>query len=45
VATNHETGKGAAVTRTAAQLNWDADFAGLPPIDLPDSRRLETLAC
>jgi hypothetical protein len=24
-------------------MNWDADFAGLPPIDLPDGRRLETL--
>jgi len=24
--------------------NWDADFAGLPPIDLPDGRKLETLA-
>jgi len=24
--------------------NWNADFAGLPPIDLPDGRKLETLA-
>jgi len=24
-------------------MNWDADFAGLPPIELPDGRRLETL--
>jgi hypothetical protein len=37
--------EGAAITRTAAQLNWDKDFAGLPPIDLPDDRGLETLAC
>jgi hypothetical protein len=25
-------------------VNWDADFAGLPSIELPDGRRLETLA-
>ena len=25
-----------------AQMNWDADFAGLPPIKLPDGRELET---
>jgi hypothetical protein len=25
-------------------LNWDADFAGLPAIKLPDGRELETLA-
>jgi hypothetical protein len=25
-------------------MNWDADFAGLPPIKLPDGRKLETLA-
>lgn len=25
-------------------MNWDADFAGLPPIRLPDGRELETLA-
>jgi hypothetical protein len=25
-------------------MDWDADFAGLPPIDLPDGRKLETLA-
>jgi hypothetical protein len=25
-------------------LNWDADFAGLPAIELPDGRKLETLA-
>jgi hypothetical protein len=25
-------------------MNWDADFAGLPPIKLPDGRQLETLA-
>jgi hypothetical protein len=25
-------------------MNWDSDFAGLPPIDLPDGRRLATLA-
>jgi hypothetical protein len=24
-------------------VNWDADFAGLPPIELPDRRILETL--
>ena len=23
---------------------WDTDFAGLPPIELPDGRKLETLA-
>jgi hypothetical protein len=23
---------------------WSADFAGLPPIELPDGRRLKTLA-
>jgi hypothetical protein len=25
-------------------MDWDADFAGLPPIELPDGRKLETLA-
>lgn len=25
-------------------MNWDQDFAGLPPIKLPDGRELETLA-
>ena len=25
-------------------MDWDADFAGLPPIKLPDGRKLETLA-
>jgi hypothetical protein len=25
-------------------VSWDADFAGLPPIELPDGRKLETLA-
>ena len=25
-------------------MNWDADFAGLPPIELPDGRKLETFA-
>jgi len=25
-------------------VNWDADFAGSPPIELPDGRKLETLA-
>jgi hypothetical protein len=25
-------------------MNWDANFAGLPPIELPDDRKLETLA-
>jgi hypothetical protein len=25
-------------------VNWDADFDGLPPITLPDGRKLETLA-
>ena len=25
-------------------MEWDADFAGLPPIELPDGRKLETLA-
>ena len=25
-------------------MNWDADFAGLPPIELQDGRKLETLA-
>jgi hypothetical protein len=25
-------------------MNWDADFAGLPPIELPDGQKLETLA-
>ena len=25
-------------------MNQDADFAGLPPIELPDGRKLETLA-
>jgi hypothetical protein len=24
-------------------VNWDQDFAGLPPIKLPDGRKLETL--
>jgi hypothetical protein len=28
----------------ATLMNWDADFAGLPPVKLPDGRRLETLA-
>jgi hypothetical protein len=28
----------------ALGINWDANFAGLPPIDLPDGRKLETLA-
>ena len=27
-----------------ASIGWDADFAGLPPIELPDGRKLETLA-
>lgn len=26
------------------RINWDADFADLPPIELPDGRTLETLA-
>lgn len=25
-------------------MNWSADFAGMPPIELPDGRRLENLA-
>jgi hypothetical protein len=25
-------------------MDWDADFAGLPPIELPVGRKLETLA-
>ena len=25
-------------------MNWNADFAGLPPIKLSDGRKLETLA-
>lgn len=25
-------------------MSWDADFAGLPPIELPDGRLLETLS-
>src|SRR5436190_21042184 len=25
-------------------MNWDAGFAGLPPVNLADGRRLETLA-
>ena len=25
-------------------MDWDADFAGLPPIELADGRKLETLA-
>lgn len=25
-------------------MNWDADFAGLPPVTLPYGRRLETLS-
>ena len=25
-------------------MNWDADFAGLPPIDLQDGRKPQTLA-
>ena len=25
-------------------MDWDADFAGLPPIELPDGRKLETWA-
>jgi hypothetical protein len=27
----------------ALGVNWDADFAGLPPIELADGRRLKTL--
>ena len=30
--------------RADAAVSWDADFAGLPPIELPDGRKLETLA-
>ena len=30
--------------RANAALNWDADFAGLPAIELPGGRKLETLA-
>ena len=30
--------------KSAASINWNADFAGLPPIELPDGRKLETLA-
>jgi hypothetical protein len=30
--------------RAHASVNWDQDFAGLPPIKLPDGRELETLA-
>ena len=29
--------------RADAALNWDADFDDLPPIELPDGRKLETL--
>ena len=29
--------------KSACVVNWDADFAGLPPIELPDGRKLETL--
>src|SRR4051812_37256878 len=25
-------------------MNWDADFGGLPPIELRDGRKLETLS-
>jgi hypothetical protein len=25
-------------------MNWDTDFAGPPPIELPEGRKLETLA-
>jgi hypothetical protein len=25
-------------------MNWDVDFAGLPPIELPDGHELATLA-
>jgi len=25
-------------------MNWEADFAGLPPIELPDGRKLKTLS-
>ena len=25
-------------------MSWDRDFAGLPPIELPDGRKLETLS-
>jgi hypothetical protein len=25
-------------------MNWDADFAGLPPVKLPDRRKLEALS-
>jgi hypothetical protein len=25
-------------------MNWDADFSGLPPMELPDGRKLETLS-
>jgi hypothetical protein len=25
-------------------MNWDADFAGLPPVTLPEGRELATLA-
>jgi hypothetical protein len=25
-------------------MKWNEDFAGLPPIELPDGRKLETLA-
>ena len=27
-----------------AQMSWDAAFTDLPPISLPDGRKLETLA-
>ena len=30
--------------RALASIGWNADFAGLPPIELPDGRKLETLA-
>ena len=30
--------------KSACVVNWDADFAGLPPIELPDGRKLETLS-
>lgn len=31
------------VTEGQKATNWDTDFAGLAPIDLPDGRKLETL--
>jgi hypothetical protein len=29
--------------RADVPVNWDQEFAGLPPIELPDGRKLETL--